>query len=146
MSHTFVTTIVQGAAKRVTGIEVPAEVVTALGPRKNPAVKVTLNGYAYRTTVATMGGRFMVPLSAENRTAAGLKGDETLSVTIEIDAEPRTFEPPADLKSALDAAGLSGRFQTCSPSRQKEYVRQVEGAKASETRRRRIAKILEELS
>ncbi len=146
MSQTFVTTILRGTAKKVTGIVIPADVLTALGPKKNPPVKVTLNGYTYRSTVATMGGQFMVGLSAENREAAGLRGDETLPVTIEVDAEPRRVKMPTDLETRLASAGLIEVFDKCSPSRKKEYVRQVESAKADETRQRRIAKIVDELA
>lgn len=146
MSQTFITTIVRGTTKQVTGIVIPAHVLTALGPKKNPPVKVTLNGYTYRSTVATMGGQFMVGLSAQNRHAAGLQGNETLPVTIEIDAEPRTVKIPADLETRLTSAGLIEAFEKCSPSRKKEYVRQVESAKADETRQRRIAKIVDELA
>jgi hypothetical protein len=143
--ETFETTIVQGAAKQVTGIMVPAEVVAALGPRKNPSVRVTLNGFTYRSTVATMGGRFMVPLSAENRRAADLQGNETLAVTIELDLEPRTVEIPHDLRQELTGARVLDAFERCSPSRKKEYVRLLTSAKAPETRKRRITKIVGEL-
>jgi hypothetical protein len=145
MSRTFVTTIVLGTAKNVTGIVIPTEVLTALGPKKNPPVKVTLNGYTYQSTVATRGEQFMVPLSAENRHAAALQGDETLPVCIELDTEPRAARIPEDLELRLRSADLMDAFQRCSFTRQKEYVRQVESAKTDETRRRRIGKIVDEL-
>ena len=72
MTQKFVTKIQRGKTKNVTGIVVPVQIVEALGSSKRPPVKVTLNGYTYRSTVASMGGRFMIGLSAENRTAAGL--------------------------------------------------------------------------
>ena len=53
--------------KTATGISVPAEVVAALGSSKKPAVRVTINGYTYRSTVASVGGVFMLPVSAEVR-------------------------------------------------------------------------------
>ncbi len=46
-----------------TGIEVPPEIVEQLGAGKRPAVVVTVNGFTYRTTVAVMGGRFLMPFS-----------------------------------------------------------------------------------
>ena len=58
--------------KTATGIRVPPEVVEALGASKRPAVSVTINGYTYRSTVAVMGGEFMLPLSAEHRGGAGV--------------------------------------------------------------------------
>lgn len=142
MAESFVTRIQKGKTKNVTGIVVPVEVVQALGKSNRPAVKVTLNGYTYRSTIATMGGRFMVGLSAENRQAAGLEGTEELEVTIEADTEPRLTPIPPDLMSELKLAGLLGVFEKAAPSRRKEFVRQVEEAKTPETRDRRIAKVI----
>jgi hypothetical protein len=142
MHQTFVTKIRRDPKKNVTGIVVPPEVVSALGSSKKPAVKVTLNGYTYRSTVATMGGKFMIGLSAENRKGAGLEGDEQLEVRLELDTEPRVTEIPADLKAALIKGKVSATFEKVAPSRRKEFVRQVEEAKAAETRQRRIEKIV----
>ena len=124
---------------------VPPEVVAALGKSKKPAVKVALNGYTYRSTVATMGGKFMISLSAENRKAAGLEGDERLEVKLELDTEPRITEVPSDLKAALVKAKSLAAFEKAAPSRRKEFVRQVEEAKTAETRDRRILKVVESL-
>src|ERR1700712_2326001 len=68
----FSTTIVQTGNN--TGIEVPPEALDALGGGKRPAVTVTVADYVYRSTVATMGGRSLIPLSAEHRRASGLAG------------------------------------------------------------------------
>jgi DNA-binding MarR family transcriptional regulator len=145
MSQTFVTKILKGSVKNVTGIVVPAEVVSALGTSKRPAVRVTLNGYTYRSTVATMGGKFLIGLSAENRKAAGLDGDEELEVRLELDTEPRVTEIPADLRAALVKGKVLAEFEKAAPSRRKEFVRQVEEAKTSDTRQRRIVKTVESL-
>ena len=68
---------VELGGKTATGVEVPAQVVVALGSSKKPAVRVTINGYIYRSTMASMGGRFMLPVSAEVRQAAGVAaGDD----------------------------------------------------------------------
>ena len=75
----FRTTILSGG-KNITGIQVPDEVVAALGTSRKPAVKVTLNGYTYRNTVSSMGGRFMVGVSADVRAKSGVKGGDTLDV------------------------------------------------------------------
>ncbi|MBI1353430.1 MAG: DUF1905 domain-containing protein [Acidobacteria bacterium] len=146
MPERFVTKIHKDPTKNAMGIVVPADVVAALGESKRPAVRVTVNGYTYRSTVATMGGRFMIGLSAENRKAAGLSGEEELEVALELDTEPRATEIPPDLKSALSQARALGAFEDAAPSRRKEYVRQVEEAKKPETRARRIAKIVDSLS
>jgi uncharacterized protein YdeI (YjbR/CyaY-like superfamily) len=109
-------------------------------------VKIYLPGYSYRTTVAVMGGKFMIPLSAAHRTAAGLKAGDPVEVTLELDTEPRTVEIPEDLAAALsEKNGATEAFDKLAPSRKKEFVRQVVEAKAEETRQRRIAKIVAEL-
>ncbi len=146
MKITYLTEIWKDSEKNATGIQVPGEVVEKLGSGKRPPVKVTLNGYTYRTTMAVMGGVFMLPLSAENRTASGVKAGDHLEITLELDTEPRTVEVPADLRSALlNKSGASSKFDALSFSVRKEYVRQVESAKARETRDRRIAIIVEKL-
>ena len=104
---------------------------------------MTLNGCTFRTTVGKMGELYMIPLSAETRRDAGLTGDETLDVTIELDTEPRTFTLPEDLRSALDAENLVSAFEKFAPSHQKEHLRSVEEAKSPETRVRRITKVVE---
>ena len=128
-----------------TGIEVPEAVVDQLGSGKRPLVKVTLRDYTYRGAVAVMGGKYMISLSKANREAAGVQGGDEMDVTVELDLEPRTVEVPADLKEALEGAGAMAAFEKSAPSMKKEYVRQVESAKAQATRERRIAKIVEKL-
>ena len=88
----------------------------------------------------------MIGLSAENRRAAGLDGNEELEVRLELDTEPRNTPPPKDLRAALVKARRLEAFEKTAPSRRKEFVRQVEDAKTLETRERRIAKIVAELS
>ena len=120
--------------------------IEKLGSNKRPLVRVTIMNYTYRSSVAVMGGKFMISLSAENRQAAGVQGGDELDVTIELDLEPRTVELPEDLKTALVTAGALEAFENAAPSMRKEYVRQVDEAKTQETRERRIAKIVEKLS
>jgi hypothetical protein len=142
---TFHTTILQ-TGKNTAGIQVPEEVIEKLGSNKRPLVRVTIKKYTYRSAVAVMRGKFMIGVSAENRQAADVKGGEEVDVTIELDLEPRTVDLPKDLQAALIDAGALEAFENSAPSMQKEYVRQVEEAKALETRGRRITKIVEKLS
>lgn len=125
-----------------TGIEVPAQNMAELGSKKTPAVRVSLSGYTYSSTVAVLSGRFMIPLSAAHRQASGLKAGDPVEVTLELDSEPRTVEVPPDLRAALSQAGLNERFDGLAFSKRKEFVRQVEEAKTQETRERRIAKVV----
>ncbi len=128
-----------------TAIQISPEIIEQLGSGRRPLVRMTLRNHTYRSAVAVMDGMFLVSLSAENRQAAGVKGGEEVDVTIALDLEPRTVEAPPDLRAALVKAKALDAFNASAPSMQKEYVRQVEEAKARETRDRRIAKIVEKL-
>ena len=140
----FHTTILQ-SGKTATGIQVPDEVVAALGAGKRPPVKVTINGYTYRSTVAVMGGVFMVGVNAENRAAAGVAGGEEVDIDIELDTQERTVDVP-HLAAALDAEPEARRtFDGLSNSNKSWHVLQVQGAKTEETRQRRIASSIAKL-
>jgi hypothetical protein len=130
--------------KTATGIQVPDDVVAALGAGRRPAVRVTINGgYTYRSTVAVMGGRFMIPVSAEVRAGAGVAAGDELDVALEVDTAPREVAVPADLRAALAAEpAAASAFAALSYSAQRAHVLSVEGAKTAETRARRVAKVL----
>ena len=145
METSFVSSVWKAKDKEATGTPVPDEAVVALGAGKRAPVRATVNGYTYRTTLAVMRGTSMLSLSAEHRNAAGLTAGDAVDVTLEIDSEPRTVEVPADLATALAEHGVRGDFDALSNSARKEHVRQVESAKAQETRDRRIAGIIEKL-
>jgi len=147
MTITFTTTITKDDEKDATGIPVPADVVAALGPKKRPPVVVTLKGYSYRSTVAPYGDVFMLPLAKEHRAAAGVSAGDQVEVTLALDTAPRTVDVPDDLAAALAAKpGAREAFDALSYSARKEHVRQVETAKAPETRARRIASIVAKVS
>lgn len=141
----FHTTILH-SGKNTTGIRVPEEVVEALGAGRRPAVRVTINGYTYRSTVAVMGGAYMVGVNAENRAGARVAGGEEVDVDIELDTAPREVTVPADLAAALEAEPDALRtFEGLSYSNRSWHVLQVTGAKTDETRLRRIAKSIDVL-
>jgi Bacteriocin-protection, YdeI or OmpD-Associated/Domain of unknown function (DUF1905) len=141
----FRTTILQGD-KTATGIEVPEEIVAALGSGKRAKVLVTINGYTYRNSVAPMGGVYMVGVSADVRQAAGVAGGDEVDVDIELDTAPREVNVPDDFATALDAVPAARRtFEALSYSNKSWHVLQIDGAKTDETRQRRIAKSVEAL-
>ena len=141
----FRTTIQQGD-KTATGIRIPDEVVEGLKAGKRPPVRVTINGATYRSTVAVMGGEYWVGVSAENRALTGVKGGDQVDVGIELDDAPREVAVPADFAAALDAEPNARRtFDGLSYSNKSWHVLSIEGAKADDTRRRRIVKSVEML-
>ena len=141
----FRTTILQGD-KTATGIHIPDEVVEALGSGKRPAIKVTINGFTYRSTVAVMGGVYMVGVSAENRAGAKVVGGDEVDVDIELDTAPRELTVPEDFAAALDAEPVARRtFDALSYSNKSWHTYQIAGAKTDETRKRRITKSIDAL-
>ena len=140
----FRATILQ-SGKTATGIRVPPEVVASLGTSRKPAVSVTINGYTYRSTVAVLGGEFMIPVSAEVRERAGVAGGDEVEVGIKLDTAPREVSVPDDLAAALESGGVRERFEALSYSNQRRIVMPIEDAKTEETRQRRIAKAVDAL-
>jgi hypothetical protein len=137
---------VQLGGKTATGIQVPEDVVTSLGSGKRPAVSITINGYTYRTTVAPMGGVYMVPLSAEHRAGAGVAAGDEVDVDIELDTAPREVTVPQDFAEALEGdADAQRTFESLSYSNKRRHILAIEGAKTVETRQRRIASALSTL-
>ena len=141
----FRATILLGG-KTATGIRVPPEVVASLGPSKRPPVRVTIRGHTYRSTVASMGGEFMLGVSAEVRERAGVAAGDEVDVDIELDAEPREVTVPPDFADALDSDLEARRFfDGLSYSQKLRHVLSIEGAKTAETRHRCIAKAISTL-
>ena len=136
----FRTTILQ-SGKTATGIRIPPEVVEALGAGKRPPVTVTIKGYTYRSTVAVMGGDYMVGVSAQHREGAGVAGGDEVEVGLELDSAPREVTLPDDFASALAAEPAArATFEALSNSNKGWHLASIEGAKTDETRQRRITK------
>jgi len=141
----FRTTVERGG-KTATGLLVPDEVVAARRAGRRPPVQVTVGGHTYRTTVASMGGRFLVPLSAENRTAAGVAAGDDVEVDVLLDTAAREVTVPADLVDALEHDDQARQFfDDLAYSHRKEWVRWIEESKKIETRTSRIVRAVESL-
>ncbi|MBI2394162.1 MAG: DUF1905 domain-containing protein [Deltaproteobacteria bacterium] len=135
MKKTYETTIVREGS--MCFIPVPFDPRSVFGKVRAP-VKVTVNGYTYRSTIAAMG-LLCVPLRRSHREAAGLEGHETLKVTLELDTDERVVDPPKDLVKALKANGPAWeRWRELSFTHRREHVEAIEEAKKPETRARRI--------
>lgn len=141
----FRTTILLNG-KTATGMRVPPEVVESLGGGKRPAVRVTINGYSYRSTIAVMGGAYMLPVAAEVRAGAGVAAGDEVEVEVEPDNAPREVSVPADFAEALAGDAEAQRFfGGLSYSNKRRIVLSIEEAKSAETRARRITKAVEQL-
>jgi len=134
------------AGKTVTGVQVPAEVVEPLGTSKRPPVRVTINGHTYRSSIASMGGKFMLGISAEQRKNAGVEAGDDIDVKVELDTAPREFTVPSDFAAALKRDRKARQFfDSLSYSNKSRHVLSIEGAKTAETRARRIEKAVAQL-
>ena len=137
---TFKTTLHGVEGRSVTGIVIPPEVVESLNAGRRPKVVIRIGDLGFRSTVAVMGGRYMVGVTAEHRAQSGLKAGDPIEVSIELDVAPREVNVPADLQAAIEGAGLRDAWDRLAYSHRKEHVRTIEEAKSPETRQRRIEK------
>src|SRR3954470_21915055 len=141
----FRTTVLLGGTT-ATGLPVPPEVVEGLGAGKRPPVRVTIGSHTYRSTVASRGGAYLVPLSAENRQGAGVEAGDEVDVDLELDTEPREVTVPPDLAEALAHDDEARRvFDGLPYSHRLRWVLSVEDAKTEQTRQRRVVKAIEGL-
>ncbi|MFI5541903.1 YdeI/OmpD-associated family protein [Nocardia sp. NPDC051900] len=125
------------------GLEVPPEVVAALGEGARPPVRITINGHSWKSRVALMRGRYLLGLSNANRQAAGVEIGEEIEVEVELDTQPRVVVEPPDFAEALDADPVArAAYDDLAYSRKREHVHAIESAKKPETRQRRIEKAI----
>ena len=132
--------------KTAAGIQVPTGTVEALSTSRKPAVRVTVNGYTYRSSIAFMGGAYWLGVSNEVRANAGVAAGDTVDFDIELDTEPREVIVPEDLTAALDDDAEARRFfDGLSYSNKRRIVIPIEDAKTPETRQRRVEKAVSRL-
>lgn len=141
----FKTTLLRAGNINATGIEIPPAIVESFGQGKRPKVIVTFKRHTYRSTVAVMGGKYMIGVAAEHREAAGVKAGDEIDVSLELDTAARTVDVPDDLAAALRKAKLHASFDKLSYTHRKEHVRAINEAVAPETRQRRIDRCIEML-
>ena len=139
-------TRIEQTGKTAAGVVVPDEIVAGLGSGRHPRVRVTIGGYTFRSSIASMGGRFLLPMTADTRGRASVAAGNEVDLDIELDDEPREVEVPADLAAALDRdKAARRRFGALSYSNQRRIVIPIESAKTEETRRRRVERAVADL-
>lgn len=143
METTFKTTI--KAFGNNTGIVVPQENIEELNAGKKPAVKVSIDGYEYQSSVAVMDGLFLVSLSKAHREKSGIKGGDEVTVTLTLETANRIVEVPQDFHDLLVKHQLLETFEAQSYSNRKEMIRQIVESKKDETRIKRSNQIVEQL-
>jgi hypothetical protein len=142
-SQTFRTVLFSAGGNNV-GIVVPDDVLAAFGRGKRVPVVVTIDGgYQYRNTVASMGGRALISFNAETRKATGRGAGDEVEVRLDVDDAPRVVEVPPDLAAQLaDDAAAQAAWERLSFSQQRAHAESITGAKAADTRARRVDKVL----
>lgn len=134
------------SGKTACGIEIPATVVAGLGSSRRPAVKATINGYSYRSSIASMGGKYMLGVSAEVREHSGVAGGDTVDLDLELDTEAREVSVPADFAAALARNAKAKKlFESLSYSKKLRLVIPID-IKNPDTRRERIEKTVADLT
>ena len=134
------------AGKTAAGVEVPEKVVQGLGSTKRPLVKVTINGYTYRSAIAPMGGTYMLGVSNEVRQHTGVAPGETIDIDVELDTDKRDVEVPPELAKALAKDARAKKyFESLSYSRKYALAAPIANGKTPETRERNLAKAMAEL-
>ncbi len=124
---------------------IPQWVLDKLQTNKRAPLKVTINGHTYQSTAVGVDGECRVVFPSAERLAANAKAGDSVEVTLELDSGYRTVEMHPELDAALSKSDLAEVFSKLSYSKRKELARQVNEAKAEDTRQRRIEKVLEAL-
>ncbi|HEY6074625.1 MAG TPA: YdeI/OmpD-associated family protein [Anaerolineales bacterium] len=138
--------LIQSSGKTAAGMQIPPEVVEALGAGKRPPVRVTINGFTYRSSIAVMNGVYMLGVSNEVREKAGVSAGEKVDVELELDTQPREISLPHDFAAALSRDAKARQFfEGLSYSNKRRIVEPIGAAKAPETRQRRIEKAINSL-
>lgn len=133
--------LIQATGKTAAGMEIPADVVASLGAGRKPPVRVAIGSHTYRSSIASLGGVYMLGISAENRARAGVAAGEVVDLDIELDTEPREVTVPPDFRAALDREPAAATFfDGLSYSNRLRLVLAIDGARTPETRQRRIEK------
>jgi len=144
--HTFQVKLLGQEGSEVAALKPPFDVFEVFQHKGRVPVKGTINGFPFRSSLMNMGEGHMMAVNAQLRAGAHCKGGDTVDVIMELDEDERTIEVPAYLKKIINSDAKAKAFwPKLSFTHQKEYVREIEGAKRPETREKRIAVMMDAL-
>jgi len=144
--HKFKTRLNAHAGMETASLRPPFDVEEVFGRKGRVPVKGTINGLPFRSSLMNMGDGHMMAVNAEMREGAKCKAGDTVSIVMELDEEKRTVEVPAYLKKIIHSDAKAKEFwEKLSFTHQKEYVREIDGAKRPETKEKRIAAMMDAL-
>ena len=126
-----------------TAVEVPADIMTALGPEARPPIVITINGHSWRSRVAAMRGQCLVGISRAQREACGIAAGDVVDIDLERDDAPRDVPEPQDLADALNGdAKARAAFDRLPFGLKRKHVATIEEAKSAKVRQRRLEKLV----
>jgi len=123
-------------------LTIPDAVLAELGTNRRAPLIITINEHTYRSTAVGVDGQCRVVFPQADRVAANATAGDIVEVKLELDSGHREVELHSELNAALVAAGLRERFEAKTYSTRREFARQVAEAKAEDTRKRRIEKVV----
>lgn len=130
----------------VAGLITPFDVYETFGTRARVPVRGTINGFPFRSSIMPMGGCHMMAVNKTMREGAKVKAGDVVDVVMERDDGPRTVEPPPELKRELAKNKKArDRWEELAFTNKKEMARSITDAKQEETKKRRLAKVMDVL-
>ncbi len=128
-------------------VELPAEVLQALGGGAQFRVTGALNGVDFSSsTMGLGGGRVCLGVHKATRQAANVEIGDLVDVRVERDERPRELTIPDELAEGLASDAVAAEaFERLSFTHRREYAQWVSEAKRPETKARRVTQTLEKL-
>jgi hypothetical protein len=129
-----------------TGFYAPFDVPATFGTRSRVPVRGTINGFPFRSSLMPMGGGHCMAVNQALREGARAKAGDEVEIVLERDTAERTMEAPAELKKELAKnKKAEERWETLAFTVKKEMANSITGAKQEETKKRRLAKVMQVL-
>lgn len=144
--HKFRVKLLGMAGSSAAILKPPFDVMKTFGRQGRVPVKGTVNGFPFRSSLMNMGEGHMMCVNAQMRAGGHCQAGDTVSVVLELDQQERTVDVPAWLKKLINAdPKAKAAWPKLSFTHQKEYVREITGAKREQTRDQRVAEMLQNL-
>jgi hypothetical protein len=130
----------------VAAITPPVDVPKFFGTRGRVPIRGTINGFAFRSSLMPMGGCHMMPVNQALCRGAGAQPGDVVEVVMERDGEERTVAAPPELKRELARnKKAQERWEKLAFTNKKEIASSISGANQEETKKRRLAKVMQVL-
>jgi hypothetical protein len=124
-------------------LNAPFDVQETFGTRARVAVRGTINGFPFRSSLMPMGGCHGMAVNKAMREGAKAGAGDVVEIVMERDLEARTVEAPSELKKELAKNKPAGeRWDKLAFTHKKEMALSILGAKQPETKKRRLAKVM----